>query len=46
LYCALDVIKNGGGLKGRVLAGARNVLIKVGNRDVVRKWRRRKDNSR
>jgi len=42
MYCALDVIKNGGGLYGRILAGVRNVLIKVGNSDVVRKWRRRK----
>ena len=46
MSCALDVIKNGGRLKGRIVVGARTVLIKVGNPDVVRKWRRRKDNSR
>jgi hypothetical protein len=44
--CVLYVIKNGVRLKGRILVGARNVLIKVGNTDEMRKWRRRKDSSR
>ena len=46
MYCAPDGITKWRRNEGRVVAEVRSVLIEVGNPAGVRKWRRRKNDSR